>query len=121
MLTNVAGSPTGAARNTNRLTIAKIVAFAATPIPIDITTTATIPGAPTNLRTTYLKSRTHPAIPTPELSPRIGTATHTTTYDSRSQMFPDAQTMSVVSSRPANNLYGVRRLDAAFKVARHSN
>ena len=94
MLTSVAGSPTGAARKTNRLTIAKIVAFAAIPIPTDTTTANTTPGAPTIRLTTYLKSRLHPAMSPPMPMSRIkaalrDTTTHTRIYDRSPKKFLD--------------------------------
>ena len=55
---SVEGSPTGAGRNTNRLTIAKIVAFAPIPSPIETTATSVIAGFFASVRTAYRRSRT---------------------------------------------------------------
>ena len=62
--------PTGAALNTNRLTIAKIVAFAAIPSPIDTITASTNTGAFTSRRNVGLISASHAVIaPSPAAIP----------------------------------------------------
>ena len=53
---SVQGLPTGAGRRTNRLTMEKMVAFAAMPRPIETTTARTKPGELARRRKVYVKS-----------------------------------------------------------------